>query len=254
MAVLIRPKDIFVEFLRAGYKEPARSGLSKRHTNTASESSTPLNLATDVTVSNTKLLCINSVTRGGSAQTKWEHYTVDLTNNKIVFASAFDGATEVIIDYDYSTTGISWINPSNPERDTSSSLKRTDYPRITVSEIDFRGNVLGFQSDTQDNNVIFQVDVATKDKLQATDYVRIKTDGTSETISEVTMNTMLVDVLSHNMTNAAKRLWRTHIQNIMYPPANMVRGSTEVNIDQGSGMFRRVIDFQFKGFNLGERA
>lgn len=253
MAILTKPKDIFVEFLRTIYKEPARSGLSKRHT-TGSDTPTATPAQTDFTVDTTKLLCVNSVTVDGVAQTKWEDYDVDLRNNKIVFKTAMAGSEAVVISYDYNTSGISWINPSNPERDSADKLSRTDYPRIAVSEMDFSGSLIGFNSDKQDSSVVFSIDVATKDKIKATNYVRIKTDGTTETITETAMNVDLVDVLAINLSNAIKRKWRTELLPAMYASENLFRGTNEVNIDNAIGIFRRVVDVELKGFNLGERS
>lgn len=253
MAILTKPKDIFVEFLRTVYKEPARSGLSKRHT-TGSDNVAATAGQTSFVVDTLKLLCVNSVTVDGVAQTKWVDYDVDLRNNRIVFRTGLTLAQAVVISYDYNTSGISWINVANPERDTSDKLSRIDYPRVAVSELDFGGRFMGFNSDKQDSTVVFSIDIAAKDKIKATDYVRIKTNGTTETVTETAMNTDLVDVLSINLSNAIKRNWRAELLGAMYASPNMFKGATEVVIDNDSGIFRRVIDVEMKGFDLGERS
>jgi hypothetical protein len=252
MANLVKPKDVFCEFLRMAYKEPARSGLSKRHTTVTGESKSPAAAATDITVTNAKLLCINSVTVDAATKYKYLDFDVDLLNNKIVFKAAFAGTETVLLGYDYNANGLSWIYPANPEKDRASNLVRTDYPRVVIAELDSSDAFIGMNSDKQLSSVILSVDVATKKGLKATNYVRIKKDGTTETITATTMNANLVDVLTLGIKNAIKRKWRTQMKAYFFPSDNMFKGVTPLQIDNDIGLFRKVLDVQIKGFDLGE--
>ncbi|MFZ5988880.1 MAG: hypothetical protein ACOYWZ_17380 [Bacillota bacterium] len=226
--------------------------MSKRHSSVVSASYSPSIGDTEIALVYTKVLCINTVTVDGVAQYKYKDYDIDLRNNKIIFLSPFAGTETVLVSYDYNTSGISWINPSNPERDRSSALTRTDYPRVIISDINFSGEFIGFNSDKQNNTSTLQIDIATKDGLECTDYVRIKTDGTSETISESSQNANTVDHLALGIVNAIKRKWRDEMKHKFYPAPNMFKGETAVTIDHDIGLFRKAIDIQISGFDLGE--
>ena len=251
MTYLVKPVDIIVEFLRTVYKEPARTGLSKRHT-TTSDTFTATASQTTFTVTHTKLLCVNSVTVNSVSKYKYSDYNIDLRNNQIILNTGATVGHSVVINYDYGDN--SWINPVNSEKNVGGHLVRTDFPRITVSQINYSAQFLGFNSDVQMSDVTMQIDVATKDKLKATDYVRIKTDGTSETITETVLNQELIDVILLGIMNAIRRKWRSELSFKIFLPSDAFRSVTELKTDQDIDVFRKSMDIQLNGFNLGERA
>lgn len=247
---LNEPIEIFTEFLRQAYKEPARTGYSKRHSN-ASETFDGDNSETDFTVTNTNLLCINTVTVGGVAQTKYTDYDIDLRNNKIVFATAPPvGVGNVAIDYDYNASTISWIYPKDPERE--SKLNKSDYPRISISQIDADGIFWGMGSTSTFETYLFQIDVVTKNGLKATDYIRIANDGSSSTTSETNANRRLVEVLARGIKNVIKRNLRSEIGSVFWPLGRIFREETYIGFEEDRGIFRKVLVCSFQAKDLGE--
>lgn len=247
MVVLREPENVFMEFLRAEVKEPARSGLSKRHTN-ATETFSGNASTTEFTVTSTKLLCINEITISAVKQNKHSDYTIDLRNNKVIFTTApASGTDNISIDYDFNTSGISWIYAGKPQ---DQNLKRTDYPRIDVVKISENTEFLGLTDSDVLNRCILQVDVVTKEKLIATNYIEIDSAGAATTVTEVTEGEQLVRVLARQISNAAKRQWRNEIKPVLF----WVKKVSDNNIpfEEAQGIFRRMQEWQTQSFDLGE--
>jgi hypothetical protein len=255
LSTLHRPKDIVVEFLRTYYKEPSRtidgSSVSKRHSNQVDTFSATAG-QTNFSCTKTKLLCVNSVTIDATAKTKYIDYNIDLRNSKIVLTSGATLGQSVVVDYDYNTNAISWVYSANPELDTS-GLKRTDYPRIVVDIISQGSEYLGFNTLRQLDVVDFTIDIATKDGIKLTDYVRINESGTAVTVTENVMNQGAIDVLREGVKGAIKRLWKENRLNYAYfLPIGAFRGARPINFDNETGIFRSSMDIQIKGFDMEE--
>lgn len=244
MAKIEEPVDILCEFIRAQYKEPARSGLSKRHTN-ATETFSGDGAETEFTVSNTKLLCVNEVSVSSSVQTKHVDYSIDLRNNKIIFATApASGSNNVSVDYDHGSE--SWIYPDKPRI----ILSRTKYPRVAIMPISESAERLGISDDSRLHTLTFQIDVLTKKGIVATDYVRILSDGSSATTSENIEGEQLVRVISRGIINAIQRLIRTKIKDKLFGQLQL--SNQTIPFDEASKIFRRTVEFQFQAFNTAE--
>ena len=240
---------MLVEFFRANYKEPARSGLSKRHT-TTSETFSGDAVETEFTVSNTDLLCINTVTISAVAQVKYQDYDIDLVNNKIVFKSApASGSDNIAVNYDYNTSTKSWIYVSEARPRTK--LVRTDFPLVTVAPITGSSSFMGFNSDKNLSEQTFQVDIVTREKLVATDYVVVKNDGTTTTVSESVQGNKLAQLIARNLWNALQFNWRTDLIGIMWCPVNSLIDIRRIPFEEDKEIFRYAIDFRLRGFDLG---
>jgi hypothetical protein len=255
MSTIHKPKDVLVEFLRTYYKEPSRtidgSAVSDRHTNYSDTFSATAG-QTDFTVTKPKLLCVNSVTINSTAKTKYVDYNIDLRNNKIVLVSGAALNDSVVVDYDYNTNAVSWIFAANPEIHTS-GLARTDYPRVVVDIITQTAEYLGFNTLRQLDVVEFTIDIAIKEGVKLTDYVRINESGTAVTVTENVMNQGAVDILREGIKGALKRLWKENrLCNSYFLPITAFRGARPINYDNDTGIFRSSMDIQIKGFDMEE--
>ena len=165
---LTEPDEILTEFLRAEVAEVANT----KHTNT-SESFNGTGSQDTFTLTNTKLLCINSVVVDAVTMTKYLNFDIDLDNNKIVFKSGQEpggGTNNVVIDYDYNANGSTWIYPDKP-RD---NLTKTSYPRISVLILNNPGELMGLgETDTWHDGKV-QIDILTYKGLKATISSEIK--------------------------------------------------------------------------------
>ena len=244
MSLLREPEDILSEFLRAEYKEPARSGLSKRHTN-AIETFNGDNNITEFTVSNTNLLCINEIQLSAVKQTKYGHYDIDLRNNKIKFKTPPPiGVDNVSIDYDYGSE--SWIYPDKPRE----NLNRNKYPRIAIFILNQPSDRLAISDDIRLDNVNFQIDILTKMGIKATNFIEVKSDGTTTTVTETIEGERIVRILSRGIVNTIQRKIRNEIKKVLWD--QRILGNTPVPFDEPNGIFRRTVEAGLKSFNIGE--
>lgn len=251
MGILNEPVEQYVEFLRQALKEPARSAYSKRHT-TTSESFNGDNAEVNFTVSNAKLLCINSVTVDAVTQVKYKDFDIDLRNNKIVFFTAPGvGVNNVVISYDYNASGISWIFQKDPEREAK--LKLSDYPRISVSQLSSDSLYWGMGSTSTFETYLFQIDVVSKDGIVSTDYVSIGSDGSASTQTETNANRRLVQVLVRGIKNTTKQNLRDEIGTVFWPLGRVFREETPIGFEEDRGIFRTTMVCSFQAKDLGQR-
>ena len=255
MSQIHKVKDILAEFLRTYYKEPSRtidgSSVAKRHSNQV-DTFTATPGQTVFTCTKTKLLCVNSVTVQSVSKTKYVDYNIDLRNSRITLVSGATVGDSVVVDYDYNTNAISWIYAANPELDTS-GLKRTDYPRIVIDVVNKSAEYLGFNTTRQIDIVDFTIDVATKDGIKVTDYIKIDENGTASTVTENVLNQGAVDVLAEGIKQCIKRKWQSNrLNSKWFLPIAAFRGARPIFFDNETGIFRNSMDIQIKGFDMEE--
>jgi hypothetical protein len=251
MGILNEPVEILTEGLRAGYKEPARTGLSKRHT-TTSDNFTATAGQTDFTVTKTSLLCVNYVTQNTVTLKKYIHYNIDVRNNKIILVTGATLNDAIVINYDYNTSTVSWIFERLPE--SQSKLTRNDYPRIVVTEMNGPSEYMGLGSTSTLDTFTFQIDIITKDGIEATNYIRIDNDGTSNTVTENNQNRRLVRVLSRGIKNFVRRNLYNDLGAVFsLPPRDIILEDTPILFEEDKDIFRRSLVISLRGKNLGER-
>jgi len=248
MGKLNEPVEILVEFLRAEYKEPARTGYSKRHTS-QTDNFVATAAQTTFTLTETKALNIDSITVDAVAKKKYIDYNIDLRSNQIIFLSGLTVGQAVVVIYDYGP--FSWINQKDPEREAS--LKISDYPRIAVTQLSSDGTYWGMGSTSTFETYNFQIDVVTKDLVKATNYVSIDSSGNSSTVTETNMNRRLVQVLVRGIKNTIKRNLNDEIGSIFWQLGNTFREETPIGFEEDRGIFRTVLVVSFSAKDLGER-
>jgi len=232
MTNITDPSEIVMEFLRAEVAEVTRVGKSNRHTNT-SEQFSGNTVLTQFTVSNTKLLCVNSVVVGGVTLKKYLNYNIDLDNNQINFLSApATGTNNITIDYDYNVNGTSWIYPDKP-RDT---LAQDSYPRIWVHQITESGALLGFNETDSWDVAPFQFDVLSPLGL-------LCTIGSDTKEGQEVVNYLGIQV---------KKMMFSQNSKINYKLSNptLLENKT-IPFDEDYNLFRRVVSFGLEGKNVG---
>jgi hypothetical protein len=230
---ITEPEEMLTEFLRAELTEPTRVGISARHTNTT-ETQTANGTASQFTVTNTKLLCINNFTANSVVMKKYQDYDVDLRNNRITFAiPPSAGSSNIIIDYDYNTAGTSWIYPDMPRVD----LGRTSYPRIGVLLISEGGDPMGLFDNSYWNTIRFQIDVITMKELTLT--------SDSETIE----GAPVTDSIARDVVEVIKNQWRSKLTGQLYYPVFL--NNAPMPYDEQHALFRRMIEVQFNAEDIG---
>lgn len=161
--MLVKEADeILKEFLRARVEEPIRysenSTFTRRHS-TVVEYFSGDSSTRRFTLTYAKLLCIRLVKISATEQSKYIDYDIDLKNNQILFTTApTTGTNNIYVEYDYNTTGKSWIYNDKPRTD----LAFNSYPRIAVIPLDENGSLLGLFDNDMINDLRFQIDVVTK--------------------------------------------------------------------------------------------
>lgn len=143
----VLPKDFIVDFLHTNLEDP-RARLSN-NSETFSSGSTEYTL----TATSGKVLCITSLTVGGSPQTKWSDYKWDYQNQKVVFPSATSG--EVIVNF---KEGTAWIYPDK----VLPSLAEDKFPRINVLDSGGTDSRLGQYNAPKEDSNAYQIDIWVK--------------------------------------------------------------------------------------------
>lgn len=235
MAKITEPDEIYVEFLRVQLTEPTRDNYSARHTNTT-ETFTGDGTASDFTVANTKLLCVNNVSVDSVLQAKYSTYDIDLVNNKITFNSSNlpSNGAEVLVDHDFNTAGRSWVYPDKPRLD----LGRSSMPRIGVVLITEDGQPTGMSDDAHWNNLRFQVDVLTQKDLSVTSN------------SETLIGQSLVNGIARDVVRLTKNSWRNNMGTKLYQP--QIFNNSPQPYDETNNVFKRTIEVGFNAEDTGE--
>lgn len=222
-----------MEFLRANVAEVTRTGLSNRHTNT-SETFSGDDAETSFTMTNTKLLCVNSVSIGGTPQEKYLNYDIDLTNSKIVFASPpAAGSNNISVDYDFNTGGASWIYADGP-RD---SLSETSYPRIGVEIITNPAVQMGQNETDRWHTVSFQMDVRAF-KGQMCTISGEQREGV--TVARYIANQVVNKIFTQESNIKTKLTNPNLLEN------------RPLGIEEPVNVFRRTVTVSLEGKNLGD--
>lgn len=171
MGKLVEADEILVEFLQSEIIEPERyvynkstnaiTRFTKRHI-TKRETFSGDGSTVRFTLTSTKLFCVRTVEVGGTTKVKYQDYEIDLDNNQIIFGTApTAGGDNIMVEYDYHTTGTTWIYTDMPRMD----LNIDSFPRIAVVSLTESGGPIGmFDTDFLDD-LTFQIDILTKKNL-----------------------------------------------------------------------------------------
>jgi len=231
MADITEAEDILAEFFRAEVPEVARSGLSNRQ-ETDSQSFSGDGSAKVFTLTNAPV-SINSVTVGGTTQTKHISYVIDLDNKLITFNSApASGTDNVVVSYE---KGSNWIFPDKPRDD----LLEPKYPRMGVFTV-VQGEVpmgVGTGGPYWMDGV-FQIDVVAF-KGQKCFINGEEKEGQ--------------DVANHLGRLAVSRLTDGTLSKIglkLYTPR--ILSNIPLPFDEEQNLFRRMIEVQFNAQDIGK--
>lgn len=228
--VIYTPKEILVEFLRARITDP-----NSRHT-TTSDTFSGDGSTTDFTLTPTSghsVQAINSVTVGGSTNSKWEDYYIDLQNQQVIFKSApTSGTDNITVSYEEGTT--SWIYPDKPRADLSSS----SLPRISVLIVDSGGYRAGKYDAAVEYKVRFQIDIWTKENDIETINGR-KYEGDR-----------LAQVLGEQVCNVIQE-HEDDLHPIMYD-YDPITGPRDMPYDVEHQCFHSIVEVGLKMLNIGD--
>jgi len=235
MSKLQDPKEVLQEFLRTYVKEPARSGLSDRHTNVTRTASGD-GSTTEFTLPDTQVLCINSITiGGGDPLIKFVEYDIDLRNAKVFFATAPPvGSNNISVDYDYNTNGESWIYRDRIRED----LTRSQYPRIFIQQVGETANLAGINSTKTLGKSVFQIDVVTKREV----FMTLR--------SELKEGQEAVDIIAKQVANAIIKNNRNGFGEQLWEATQ--DGITPVPFNEGHNTFRSTLQFSFNRLDKHE--
>ena len=156
--VLISPKNIIVDFLRANLTDP-RSRAETSQIEEFDGGSTDFTL-TPVSGS---LSAVTTVTVNGTAQVKWKDFYIDFQNEKVIFFSNTASGTNNV-DITYKRGSTNWIYPDKP----LTTLSPSAFPRISVSDISGSGERLGAVGSDMQSTTLFQIDVWVAEDFIAT--------------------------------------------------------------------------------------
>lgn len=231
MSYITEPIEILTHFLRVSVDEITRVGVSNRHTNTTQSFNG--NGATDIfTITTNYPTCINSVTVGGTLQTPYLHYDIDLDNKKIRFKPGYIptvGTNNIVIDYDY---GTNWIYPDKPRIE----LAKTSYPRIAVISLGENSSDAGMGETNTDEILTFQIDIlAYKDQKCTID------NETKEG----------PDVCQYLARQVIKKIHesRALMQYKLYNP--QILNNFPIPFQEDKNIFRQVIELKLEANNAG---
>lgn len=227
MAIIVEPADVVAEIIRSEVAEPDRKDLGTRQIPT-SETFTASASQTTFVLSQFPQ-CINSVSVDGSDQQKYLDFDIDLRNKKVVLKTALSGGESVVVSYDYGST---WVYPDKPRVD----LNKDSYPRISVWTLSEPMTELGMGESNFRSSISLQIEV-----IAYKDMITEINDDSYE-------GQQLCDYLARRIVNALKT-WRTKY----YPALDSfdLVDSFPGKWDEDYGVFKRVMEVRFKGFNVG---
>ena len=233
MGNIKEPDVVIAEFLNAEVTELVRVGLSLRNTN-AVETFDGDGAETEFTVTNTKLLCVNSVSVDAVVHKKYLDYNIDLINNKIIFTSApASGTDNISIDYDYNISGTTWVHPDKPRKD----LSRDSYPRLGVTNLNESHEFAGQNETDMFGSVSIQIDVITYKNLKCT------IGGETKEGQDV------VDYLARQVISKLKNP-TSPIKYKLWNP--VIKENRNIPYNEKSKIFHKVVSVGFAGKNIGD--
>lgn len=235
MSLYYKPEQYLTHFLRVNIADNARTdenntSLPTRLTN-SSESFDGNGTDKTFTVTNS-VDCFTSVTVGGTTQTPYLNYDIDINNKQIVFKTAPPSGTDnVVINY---KTGSHWIYFDKARDD----LGKNAYPRITVLKLSHNASPQGVSEDDSIDNVTFQIDLLS--------YKDVKVSFSGESLE----GQDVVDELTKNLITSIKRQWRDELAYVLFDPR--IINSFNADFEPDRNIFRNIVEVSFQGFNLGE--
>ena len=219
----VLPKDFIVDFLHTNLEDP-RGRLSS-NSETFSAGSTEYTL----TASSGKVLCVTSLTVGGDSKKKWEDYTWDYQNQKVIFSSPTGG--EVIVNF---KEGTGWIYPDK----VLPSLGEDKFPRINVLDSGGTDDPLApTQSDSIDSSA-YQIDIW------------VKKDFVYEVDSHKYSGNPLADYLAIKAKKVFKQNEDQLIPNYYNPVA--LTTPQDLGYDEDFQCFHKIFIVELNSINTGE--
>ena len=224
-------EDMLTEYLRRKLTDP-----QSRITTVSDESHSPAAAATTVTLTNTKLSHIDSVTVDTVTKKIWQDFyiTPGATASTLTFDSAFAGTETVLVSYGYITAG-NWIYPS---MSTDNPNERAEYPRIAIVTVDDPVAYLGSGTST----------------MRFYPHISIHALCTSEGVS--------IDSETWGGRNAARKLcrwafttikdnWRDDLSPVLFD-FEPISGPVNVPLDEKYRIYRAKADFRISLLDEGE--
>jgi len=234
MTRIFDPAEILCEFLRSRVSDPRTRATTKTQTFSGDDSETEFELTP--TTGNTAQY-VSSVSIGGSDQTKWQDYYIDLQNQKVIFVTApTTGSDNISVTFFEGTT--SWIYTDKPAK----SIGDIAFPRISISKIGSPGERLGKYDASVEYNIHFQADIWTR-KSTANAHIF--------TISERKYSGEPLAHILGNLVCQALKLYESDLHPIMYD-YQPISGPRSLPFDRDYQAFHTVVEFQLKMLNIGE--
>lgn len=230
--ILKEPAKILRNFLSSKLTELVRTGHSLRTTED-SETFNGDGSTTEFVITRTDVLSIGEVTVGGSKQTPYLHYNIDLDNHKIIFVTAPGvGIDNVSIIYKYGDED--WVF----ESENSNILTEAAYPFININTITESGTLQAVSEDDTFDTLTFQIDVMVfKDMLCTIDGESLEGPNVKEYLARQVLTICLKD-------------WRDEIDYKLFGPVKLSNGPAP--FDEGQNNFRNIIEISYQAFNIGE--
>ena len=230
MATISRPADIVAEFLRHRVTDPRTRYTAESDSFTATASQTVFTLTP--TTGADLVRAIKTVTVAGTAQEKWQEYTMDLASKTVTLATGAALNDSVVITYSASGAGEEWVYPDKP----IAKMGKAKFPRVSVRVINKTGDRAGPYTASMVNSVHFQVDVWTK-------------EGYSKTVSGKRYEEQdLADYVGH-LIEAAFINYVDDLYPKLYAYSELAFG--QVPFDEVSQVFRHKQEFTLSGSNVG---
>ncbi len=231
MGNILEAEDILAEFFRAEVPEVPRDGLNNRQ-KTNSESFDG-DGSLKIFVLTNSLVAINSVTVGGTTQTKHISYVIDLDNKLITFGTAPGSGTDnVVVSYEKGST---WVFPDKPRDD----LSEAKYPRMGVFTVTQSENPMGLGTGGPYwMDGVYQIDVVAFKGQKCFINGEVK-EGQ--------------DVANYIGRKAVSRLTDGTLAKIglkLYTPR--ILSNIPLPFDEEQNIFRRMIEVQFNAQDIGK--
>ena len=157
MAIIIKPEDIIVEFLRARLTDPRGRHTADSDSFTATSGQTEFTLTP--TAAGSLVRAITGVTVASTGKKKWQEYSIDLKAPKVTLETGATTGQTVVVNYLASASGSEWIYPGMP----IATMAKSNFPRISVQLVNMTSDRAGPVTAPLIDSVHFQIDVWTKE-------------------------------------------------------------------------------------------